>query len=72
MTGHADLVEEAMQALDDGRHLLRQIAGVHGVGIRWRLSQARSSNPPIMDVGRMWLLLASLSAAADKVMIAGQ
>ena len=29
MTGHADLIEEAMQSLDDRRNLLRQVAGVH-------------------------------------------
>lgn len=30
MAGDADLVEEAVQSLDDRRHLLRQVAGVHG------------------------------------------
>jgi hypothetical protein len=29
MAGHSNLIEETMQALDDGRHLLRQVAGVH-------------------------------------------
>jgi hypothetical protein len=32
MTWHTDLVEEAMQTLDDGCDLLRQVAGVHGEG----------------------------------------
>jgi hypothetical protein len=29
MRGHSNLVEEAVQALNDSRNLLRQIAGVH-------------------------------------------
>lgn len=29
--GHADLIEEAVQALNDGGDLLGQIAGVHDV-----------------------------------------
>lgn len=31
MRRHANLIEKAVQALDDGCHLLRQIAGVHDV-----------------------------------------
>lgn len=31
MARHTDLIEEAMQALYDGRHLLGEIAGVHPV-----------------------------------------
>jgi hypothetical protein len=29
MRGYSDFIEEAVQALNDSRHLLRQIAGVH-------------------------------------------
>jgi hypothetical protein len=47
MTGHTDLVEEAMQTLDDGGDLLRQVAGVHGEGDRSAASSARTDQMTI-------------------------
>ena len=37
MCRHTNLIEEAVQALDDGGDLLRQIAGVHCVCDRFRV-----------------------------------
>jgi hypothetical protein len=33
MAGHTNLIKEAMESLDDGGDLLRQIAGVHDEGL---------------------------------------
>lgn len=45
MGWHANLVEEAMQSLDDRRDLLRQVAGVHFVLSDYQSCMALISGP---------------------------